>query len=156
MKSACFQLTYLHFTFVHSKVERSRSFATYYNSLSGSSTPWMITISCVVSPQGNSRTTASKSRQTSGDRVCVLQVAAVWQQRLRRRLSSSENVRLEVAAPTTWNTLSDSVKEVSSIDVFKSRLKTYLFGLSYGETEFFNNVLLMRPCITNCSCIRAI
>ena len=31
-----------------------------------------------------------------------------------------------------WNSLPDSVKYADSIDVFKSTLKTYLFGLSYG------------------------
>ena len=38
----------------------------------------------------------------------------------------------EIFGPTTCNSLPDSVKDADSIDVFKSRLKTYLFGLSYG------------------------
>ena len=46
-----------------------------------------------------------------------------------------------ICGPTTWNSLPDSVEDADSIDVFKSRLKTYLFGLSYGGTEFFNCVV---------------
>ena len=34
--------------------------------------------------------------------------------------------------PTTWNSLPDSVKDADSIDLLKTRLKPYLFGLSYG------------------------
>ena len=48
---------------------------------------------------------------------------------------------MEFAAPTTWNSLPDSVKDADSIDAFKSRLKTDLFGLSYGQTKFFNCVV---------------
>ena len=46
-----------------------------------------------------------------------------------------------ICGPTTWNSLPDFVKDADSIDVFKSRLKTYLFGLSYGQTEFFNCIV---------------
>ena len=34
----------------------------------------------------------------------------------------------EICSSTTWNSLPDSVKDADSIDVLKSRLKTYLFG----------------------------
>ena len=35
-----------------------------------------------------------------------------------------------ISGPTTWYFLSDSVKDASFIDVFKSKLKTYIFLLS--------------------------
>ena len=37
-----------------------------------------------------------------------------------------------ICGPTTWNCLPDFVKDADFIDVFTSRLKTYLFRLSYG------------------------
>ena len=36
------------------------------------------------------------------------------------------------AGPTVWITLPDYVKVAESIDIFKSKLKTFLFGLSYN------------------------
>ena len=64
----------------------------------------------------------------------------VWLCHLRQKPSSLENVRSEFAAPLR-ETLLDSVKDADSIDVFKSRLKIYLFGLSYGSPEFFKCVV---------------
>ena len=36
-----------------------------------------------------------------------------------------------VAAPTLWNTLPIGVKTAPSVDIFKTRLKTYLFALAF-------------------------
>src|SRR6218665_3406423 len=36
------------------------------------------------------------------------------------------------AGPTAWNSLPDYVKNSSSLETFKSRLKTHLFNHSYG------------------------
>ena len=63
-----------------------------------SSDAWRCSKCCMVSPQVTSRTIVSKSRQTSGDRVCILQVATVWMGRLHQRPSRSENVHLGLAA----------------------------------------------------------
>ena len=86
---------------------------------------------CMVSPQAISRTIVSETRQTSADRVYVLQVTTVWLCRLRQRPSSLENVRSQFAVPLR-GTRCQTVKDADSNDVFKSRLKSYLFGLSYG------------------------
>ena len=40
-----------------------------------------------------------------------------------------------VAGPKSWNFLPDHVKAASSIGTFKSRLKTFLFGLSYSDCQ---------------------
>ena len=37
-----------------------------------------------------------------------------------------------VSGPSLRNTLPDNVKDASSVDLFKTRLKTFLFGLSYN------------------------
>ena len=37
-----------------------------------------------------------------------------------------------VSGPSLWNTLPDNVKDASSVDLFKTTLKTFLFGLSYS------------------------
>ena len=115
--------------------------------------------------QATSRTIVSESRQSSGDRVCVLQVTTVWLCRLRQSAAwsrlrlhlwllcqsldkpaaietlESTFCKSQLSGPTTCNSLSDSVKDAYSIDVFRSRLKTYVFRLSYGSTEFFNLVV---------------
>ena len=36
-----------------------------------------------------------------------------------------------VTGPTIWNSLPDSVKAAETVGIFKSKLKTHLFGLSY-------------------------
>ncbi len=38
-----------------------------------------------------------------------------------------------VAGPTLWNNLDDDLREITSLDKFKSRLKTYLFKKHYHE-----------------------
>ena len=41
-----------------------------------------------------------------------------------------------VSGPATWNALPHYIRDASSVDIFKSRLKTYLFGLLYDRTCF--------------------
>ena len=47
------------------------------------------------------------------------------------RLKSYGDRSFEFAAPTLWNTLPDKIKSASSLDIFKSQLKTHLFNNSY-------------------------
>jgi hypothetical protein len=54
----------------------------------------------------------------------TLNVATTW-------LKSYGDRSFEMAAPTLWNTLPDIIKNSSSLDIFKSRLKCYLFEMSY-------------------------
>jgi len=43
-----------------------------------------------------------------------------------------------VAGPRAWNKLPDSVRQSSSLDVFKRLLKTHLFSLSFYRAMHFS------------------
>ena len=52
-----------------------------------------------------------------------------------------------VSGSSLWNALPDNVKDASSVDLFKTRLKTFLFGLLDSELNLSFLILLsMRPC----------
>ena len=38
-----------------------------------------------------------------------------------------------VAAPTLWNSLPANIREITSLSIFKKKLKTYLFNLAYNK-----------------------
>ena len=48
----------------------------------------------------------------------------------------------EVAAPTLWNSLPVNIKISASCDIFKSRLKIYLFSPAYGQSWMFYGPML--------------
>jgi len=48
-----------------------------------------------------------------------------------RRLTMGDRA-FAVAGPSAWNKLPDSVRQSSSLDVFKRLLKTHLFSLSFN------------------------
>ena len=37
------------------------------------------------------------------------------------------------AAPTLWNSLPANIQEITSLSIFKKKLKTHLFNLAYKE-----------------------
>ncbi len=51
----------------------------------------------------------------------------------KSKLKSRGDRAFSVAAPRLWNALPSSIRFAPSISVFKSRLKTYLFELAYGQ-----------------------
>ena len=56
------------------------------------------------------------------------------------RIKTKFGERLFAAAgPTVWKSLLDFVMDASSIDIFKTRLKTYLFELSYHDKSLPSN-----------------
>jgi len=48
-----------------------------------------------------------------------------------RRLTMGDRA-FAVADPCVWNKLPDSVRQSSSLDIFKRLLKTHLFSLSFN------------------------
>ena len=54
----------------------------------------------------------------------------------RCRLEGFGRRCLAYAAPSLWNPLPTPVKRASSIDTFKSSLKTYLFNVAYPSTHW--------------------
>ena len=49
------------------------------------------------------------------------------------RLKSYGDCTFSVAAPTLWNRLSENVRNASSLDNFKSLLKTHLFKVAFAD-----------------------
>ena len=37
------------------------------------------------------------------------------------------------AAPTLWNSLPANIRDITSLNIFKEKLKTYLFNLAYNK-----------------------
>src|SRR6218665_843525 len=48
------------------------------------------------------------------------------------------------AGPTAWNSLLNHVKKASSLETFKSQLKTYLFKQSYDCCELFELMYILQ------------
>ncbi len=63
---------------------------------------------------------------------------------LKSKLKSRGDRAFSVAAPRLWNALPSSIRFATSISVIKSRLKTYLFELAYGQ--WWN----LMHCVLNC------
>ena len=59
-----------------------------------------------------------------------------------------------VNSPSPWNSLPDSVQDAASVDVFKTRLKTYPFVLSYTLQPVMTFYMLNRPCFRHRPYIR--
>ena len=51
-----------------------------------------------------------------------------------------------VNGPSLWNSFPNNVKNSISVDVFKSRLKTYLFGFSFTALPLVTYYMLKRSC----------
>ncbi len=50
----------------------------------------------------------------------------------KSRLKCRVNCAFCIAAPRLWNALPLSIRQASSVNIFKSRLKTFLFSKAYG------------------------
>ena len=50
--------------------------------------------------------------------------------------------------------IADSIKNSTLVDVFKSRLKTYLCGFSFTSFPLLTYYMLKRPCVRYQSCLR--
>ena len=96
-----------------------------YKALNGLS-PSYISRSCVRS---SSVQTRYALRSASRDTLAIPRTKTKFGER-----------SFSVAGPTIWNSLPDSVKAADTVGIFKSRLKTHLFGLSYDLP------LWKRPC----------
>ena len=59
------------------------------------------------------------------------------------RLKSYGDRAFSVAAPKHWNEIPLNIKLSRSVDVFKSRLKTYLFGLAFNRGILVYNICLI-------------
>ncbi len=50
----------------------------------------------------------------------------------KSRLKCRGDRTFSIAAPRLWNALTLSIRQASSVNIFKSRLKTFLFSKVYG------------------------
>ena len=50
-----------------------------------------------------------------------------------RTKSKSDDSCFSASGPATWNALPQNIRSAKSVDIFKSRLKLHLFGLSYDR-----------------------
>ena len=51
----------------------------------------------------------------------------------KTKLVTAGDVCFSVAAPKLWNDIPESLKNAVSLDVFKTHLKTYLFGKAFSD-----------------------
>ncbi len=51
---------------------------------------------------------------------------------LKTRLKTKGDRAFSVAGPRLWKTLPPDIRSVPSVDVFKSRVKTYLFSMAFN------------------------
>ena len=50
-----------------------------------------------------------------------------------RMLSTIGARSFYAAAPTLWNSLPANIREITSLSIFKKKLKTHFFNLAYNE-----------------------
>ena len=130
----------LHWLRVPQRVEFKRCLLLY-KALHGPA-PAYITEYCVNSDTNERR---SRLRSSAQNRLMISRPSKTV--RLRERSFS-------VNGPSLWNSLPDSVKNSTSVDVFKSRLKTYLFGFSFTSWPLVTYYMLKHPCFRYRPCLR--
>ena len=66
--------------------------------------------------------------------ICKGERTLLEQDRPKERMLSTLGARLfYAAAPTLWNSLPVNIREITSLSIFKKKLKAYLFNLTYNK-----------------------